>query len=134
MFKDSKLDLEGQCRETARLGAHGIDLVGPEAFPLLKKYALIPTMVPGGSGIKEGINDKKNHSRIDQKMREAIKAAGKTPAAGEAQNVLNPADNYGGLMSFRYVAPLSLILIVVFGIIYMQDRRRGGYRPEKITG
>jgi hydroxypyruvate isomerase len=58
VFKGSKLDLEGECREAARLGAHGIDLLGPEAFPVLKKYALIPTMVPGGSGIKDGINDK----------------------------------------------------------------------------
>ena len=93
VFRGSKLDLEGECREAARLGAHGIDLVGPEAFPLLKKYGLIPTMVPGGSGIKEGINDKKNHSTIDQKMREAIKAA----AAAGAPNVIVLAGDRKGL-------------------------------------
>ena len=62
VFRGAKLDLEGECREAARLGAHGIDLVGPDAFPLLKKHGLIPTMVPGGSGIKAGINDKMNHA------------------------------------------------------------------------
>jgi hydroxypyruvate isomerase len=93
VFKGSELDLEGECREAARLGAHGIDLVGPEAFPLLKKYALVPTMVPGGSGIKAGINDKKNHPTIAQKMGEAIKAA----AAAGAPNVIVLAGDRKGL-------------------------------------
>jgi len=93
VFKGSELDLEGECREAARLGAHGIDLVGPEAFPLLKKYALVPTVVTGGSGIKAGINDKKNHPTIAQKMGEAIKAA----AAAGAPNVIVLAGDRKGL-------------------------------------
>jgi len=93
VFKGSNLDLEGECREAARLGAHGIDLVGPEAFPLLKKYGLLPTMVPGGSSIKAGINDKENHSTIAQKMREAIKEA----AAAGAPNVIVLAGDRKGL-------------------------------------
>ncbi len=80
VFSGLKLDLEGMCREAAKLGLYGIDLVGPSAFPMLKKYDLIPTMVSGGSGIKQGINDKKNHADIDRKMREAIKAAGEAGA------------------------------------------------------
>jgi len=93
VFKGAKLDLEGECREAARLGAHGIDLVGPEAFPVLKKYSLIPTMVPGGCSIKAGINDKNNHSTIEPKMREAIKAA----AAAGAPNVIVLAGDRKGL-------------------------------------
>jgi hydroxypyruvate isomerase len=75
VFGRSDLDLDGKCREAARLGVYGIDLVGPDAFPVLKKYGLVPTMVPGGSGIKSGINDKNNHAETDRRMREAIKAA-----------------------------------------------------------
>src|SRR5260370_41345845 len=75
VFKGSKLDFEGMCREAARLGAYGIDLVGPDAFPVLKKYGLMPTMVPGGSGIKSGINDKKNHADFERKCLESVKAA-----------------------------------------------------------
>jgi hydroxypyruvate isomerase len=75
VFGRLKLDLDGMCREAARLGAVGIDLVGPDAFPTLKKHGLIATMVSGGSGIKNGINDKKNHAEIDAKMRAAINAA-----------------------------------------------------------
>jgi len=49
------------------------------------------------------------------------------------ENVLNPADNYGGRMSFRYVAPFSIVIIIVFGIIYLRDRAAGGYRAEALT-
>ena len=93
VFKGVKLDIEGMCREAARLGAVGIDLVGPETFPVLKKYGLTPTMVPGGSGIKAGINDKKNHAEIDRKMREAIQAA----ADAGAPNVIALAGDRQGV-------------------------------------
>jgi hydroxypyruvate isomerase len=68
VFSGTKLDMEGKCREAARLGAYGIDLVGPNEFPLLKQYGLVPTMVPGGTGIQSGINDKKNHTEMARKM------------------------------------------------------------------
>ena len=112
VFKGAQLDLEGECREVARLGACGIDLVGPDAFPLLKKYALIPTMVPGGSGIKEGINDKKNHATIDPKMREAIKAA----AAVGAPNVIALAGDRKGLTDEEGLENSALFLNNIKGL------------------
>jgi hydroxypyruvate isomerase len=93
VFKDLKLDFDGQCREAAQLGVVGIDLVGPQDFPALRKHGLIPTMVPGGSGIKKGINDKKNHAEIDGKMREAIKVA----AVAGAPNVIVLAGDREGI-------------------------------------
>jgi hydroxypyruvate isomerase len=93
VFSGLKLDLDGQCREAARLGALGIDLVGPSDFPVLKKHGLIPTMVPGGGGIKSGINDKKNHAEIERKMREALKAA----AEAGAPNVIVMAGDRAGI-------------------------------------
>jgi hydroxypyruvate isomerase len=93
VFGGTKLDFEAKCREAARLGAHGIDLVGPDTFPTLKKYGLVPTMVPGGGGIKNGINDKANHAEIDRKMREAIRAA----ADAGAPNVIVMAGDRKGL-------------------------------------
>jgi hydroxypyruvate isomerase len=92
VFSGAKLDLDGMCREAARLGAHGIDLVGPNAFPTLKKYGLVPTMVPGGSGIQYGINDKKNHEDIDRKLREAIKI---TADAGAPNVIVLAGDRKG---------------------------------------
>ncbi len=52
----------------------------------------------------------------------------------EIKAVLNPADNYGGRMSFRYVAPFSIVIIIVFGILYLRDRKAGGYAVETIDG
>jgi fucose permease len=34
--------------------------------------------------------------------------------------------------SFRYVAALPAILLIVFGAIWLYDRARGGFKPEKI--
>jgi sugar phosphate permease len=70
---------------------------------------------------------------------EALRAAAKNAPPGataivhEINAVLLPADNYGGRMSFRYVAPFALVIIVVFGVLYLQDRARGGYRAERLT-
>jgi len=93
VFRGVKLDLDGMCREAARLGAVGIDLVGPETFATLKQHGLIPTMVSGGSSIKQGINDPKNHADIDRKMRDAIRAA----ASAAAPNVIVMAGDRAGI-------------------------------------
>jgi hydroxypyruvate isomerase len=92
VFKDAKLDLNGMCREAARLGIVGIDFVGPADFPTLREYGLIPTMLSGGSAIKKGINDLKNHAEIDTKLRQAIKAAG---AAGVPNVIVMAGDRAG---------------------------------------
>ena len=75
---------EGLCRESARLGAQGIDLVGPERFPLLKKYGLIPTMVPSASSISDGIIHKELHDKMAAKMVADIDVA----AAAGSPNVI----------------------------------------------
>jgi hydroxypyruvate isomerase len=93
VFKGVKLDPDAMCREAAKAGAWGIDLVGPDFFPSLKKYGLIPTMVPGGSGIKAGINDPKHHAEIEPKMRAALKVA----AEARAPNVIVLAGDRAGI-------------------------------------
>ena len=49
-----------------------------------------------------------------------------------AEAELNPADNEGGRLSFRTLAPFGFILIVVFGLLLLRDLRAGGYRAEKL--
>ena len=112
VFKGANLDFEGECREAARLGAYGIDLVGPDMFPMLKKHGLVPTMVPGGSTIKDGINDKKNHATIDPKMREAIHAA----AAAGAPNVIALAGDRKGLTDEQGLENSALFLNNIKGL------------------
>jgi hydroxypyruvate isomerase len=80
-----KYSFEEMCKETANLGFHGIDLVGPESFADLKKYGLVPTMVRGAGGIKNGgINDPQHDSTNLPKLRQAIKDA----ASVKARNVI----------------------------------------------
>ena len=72
------------CKNAAALGLKGFDLIGPADFGTLKEHGLIPTMVPGGSSIRDGINNPANHAGIEQRMREAINQA----AAAGAPNVI----------------------------------------------
>ncbi len=53
--------------------------------------------------------------------------------AKNAKDLLNPADLYGGRVAFRYVSALCIILVIVFGSIYIRDLSMGGYKAEKIT-
>ncbi|HPO15254.1 MAG TPA: MFS transporter [Candidatus Hydrogenedentes bacterium] len=55
------------------------------------------------------------------------------PIVAEAKKLLNPAELYGGRMSFRIVAGLAVILVLVFGALYATDRRKGGYKTEHIA-
>src|SRR5258707_1028179 len=56
------VNFEDSCREAARLGIKGFDLIGPADWPTLKKYGLIPTMYqPMGFTIPTGLNRKENH-------------------------------------------------------------------------
>jgi fucose permease len=52
--------------------------------------------------------------------------------AAQAAATLQPAEAYGGQRSFRYVAPAALILIAVFGTMYVRDRQRGGYKVVQL--
>ncbi|HYI97286.1 MAG TPA: TIM barrel protein [Bryobacteraceae bacterium] len=60
-----QMPLEERCRHAQRLGVYGLDLIGPKDWPLLKKYGLIPTMVPGCGTIPEGFNKVENHPKFE---------------------------------------------------------------------
>jgi len=68
-----------------------------------------------------------------QALRGIIGSGADSPVVGQAQAILNPADNYGGRLSFRTLAPIGFILILVFGILFIRDRMAGGYKAEKLT-
>lgn len=57
-------------------------------------------------------------------LRLAIAAAPQAEAAVEAKRLLRPAENYGGQVAFRYVAALTVVLIVIFGLLHFTDRAR----------
>jgi len=65
-------------------------------------------------------------------LRAAVKAAPDSPAGIQAAALLKPADEIGTVMSFRWVAASAIILVLVFGILYLRDLAAGGYKPEHI--
>jgi hydroxypyruvate isomerase len=87
--------MEDCCREAARLGIKGFDLIGPTDWPVLKKYGLTPSMYPAGAGgtIPEALNRKENHERIEQSIRAAIDES----AANGAPNVITFSGNRKGM-------------------------------------
>jgi hydroxypyruvate isomerase len=70
---DGKVDLEKLCAESAKMGLRGVDLVGPDAWPTLKKYNLVGTMTPSHP-IDPGLAHKENHEMCLGKIRKSIEA------------------------------------------------------------
>jgi hydroxypyruvate isomerase len=87
------MSMEDMCKHAANLGLKGIDLVGPDTFPTLKKYGLIPTMVPGAMNLTGGCNRKEDHAQLLPKMREIIDLA----AQAGAPNVIALSGNRRGM-------------------------------------
>lgn len=67
------LDLETLCIEAKKMGITGIDLVGPEAWPTLKKHNLVSTMCNGAElNLVDGFNDIQFHEKLIQRYTEMI--------------------------------------------------------------
>jgi hydroxypyruvate isomerase len=67
------LDLETLCVEAKKMGITGIDLVGPEAWPTLKKHNLVSTMCNGAElNLVDGFNDLQFHKKLIQRYTEMI--------------------------------------------------------------
>ena len=89
------MSMEDCCREAARLGIQGFDLIGPADWPLLRKYNLTPSMYPQGPGgtIPEALNRTENHERLEQSIRAAIDES----AAAKVPNVITFSGNRKGM-------------------------------------
>src|SRR6185369_6386592 len=88
-------NFEDTCREAARQGIYGYDLIGPKDWPTLKKYGLIPTMYPPGPGgtIPDALNRKENHERLEASMHVALDEA----AANSVPNIITFSGNRRGM-------------------------------------
>jgi len=65
-------------------------------------------------------------------LRGVITCAPGTDLARQAKDLLNPAELYGGRMSFRVVSGLAVVLMLIFGALYASDRMKGGYKAERL--
>jgi len=69
------MPFEERAKQAARLGAHCYDLTGPDQWPILKKYGLVPNMTTGGGKLTDACNDKTLHAAIKKQFEENIPRA-----------------------------------------------------------
>lgn len=70
---DTTLSFDDMCREAARLGVHGFDLIAPEDWPTLRRHGLEPLLVgTGGVDFENGIIHADVHDRIEASLRPYI--------------------------------------------------------------
>ena len=95
VFRGSNMSLDDMCRESAKLGIYGFDLIKPEDWPTLKKYGITPTMTgpPYAGTIADGLNRKENHERLEKTTNEIIEMA----AAAGCPNVITFSGNRKGM-------------------------------------
>ena len=55
-------------------------------------------------------------------------------SVGQAKELLGPAEAAGGQRTLLLISPIALVLILVFGLMYLGDRKRGGYRVVRLDG
>lgn len=95
VFRGRQMSFEDQCRTAAELGITGYDLVGPDRWPILKKYGLTPTMYPGGPGgqLPNALANADNHARLEPLLHAAIDEA----KANGCPNIITFSGNRNGM-------------------------------------
>jgi hydroxypyruvate isomerase len=88
-----KMSLEDLCKNGARMGLSGIDLVNHDEWPTVQKYGLVPAMTPGAGTIPDAWNRVENHDRLVEEMRANIERA----AAAKVPNVITFSGNRRGM-------------------------------------
>lgn len=99
-----RIPIEELCRQAAEMGITGMDLVGPNDWPVCRKYGITPAMVQGAGGFARsptgtgfgpatGWNHKENHPALEKAARENIALAAK---AG-VPNVISLFGNRNGI-------------------------------------
>ena len=81
-YKD--ISVEDLAKHASRLGIKGMDLIGPDDWPTVQKYGLVPSMAPGAGSIAEGTNRIQNHAAMEKAFRENIAKA----SAAKVPNVI----------------------------------------------
>jgi hydroxypyruvate isomerase len=67
---DTKLTFDDQCREAARLGCYGFDLIAPADWPTLRKHGLEPLLAGAGPvTFENGIIHPEVHAQLEKDIR-----------------------------------------------------------------
>lgn len=74
-FDKAGLTPQQLLRAAADIGYQGVELVGPEHWPLIKEHGLRIVSTNGGLSIGQGLNRREHHEQLEQRMRAAIEQA-----------------------------------------------------------
>ena len=74
-LRGSGMNMEQMASLVASMGLAGIDFVGLQDWPTLKKHGLVATIVGGAGSIRRGLNDKSMHREFLEAFRSNITAA-----------------------------------------------------------
>lgn len=105
-FRGTNFSLDEMARHAARLGATGFDLIGEADWPTLKKHGLVPTMAPGAGTIKDALNRKEAHAKLEADMRSNLDKA----AANGVPNVITFSGNRAGMSDAEALDNCALFL------------------------
>jgi hydroxypyruvate isomerase len=109
--------LDEQCREAARLGAYGFELIQPSDWPTLKKYGLVPTMAPMSfTAIPDGIVHKEQHDALEK----ALQAEVDVCVAGGCEQIITFAGQRKGMSYEEGLDNCEVFLKRVKG--YLEDK------------
>lgn len=133
------------------MAAAGSLAVGVVTTPLLGAIAdsHLPAAIPAGNvaALAEGVAEAPASPEVRDAAARVLASPGSAEATGEllrraaageagpvlaaeAAPLLHDGENRSGLLSFRYLAPFAALVCLVFGIIALIDRRRGGYAAQ----
>jgi len=95
VFRGRQMSFDDQCRTAAELGITGYDLIGPDRWPILKKYGLSPTMYPPGPGgqLTDALAKAENHAALEPLLHAAIDEA----KANGCPNIITFSGNRKGM-------------------------------------
>jgi hydroxypyruvate isomerase len=109
--------LDEQCREAARLGAYGFELIQPSDWPTLKKYGLVPTMAPMSfTAIPDGIVHKEQHDTLEKALRAEVDVC----VAGGCEKIITFAGQRKGMSYEEGLDNCEVFLKRVKG--YLEDK------------
>ena len=92
--RDTRLSFDDMCREAARIGYRGFDLVGPQDWPTLQKYGLTCTMAPAmGVTIRDGLIRPELHDAIERALHAEIDQC----AANGVRNIITVGGERHGI-------------------------------------
>jgi hydroxypyruvate isomerase len=88
-------DMDGLCKEAARIGLKGIDLVTPEQYATVQKYGLTPVLTAGAAPntIPIGLNRLENHDAVLASLKQDITLA----SAANVPNAITFSGNRKGM-------------------------------------